>query len=152
MVGRHPCACGRHELAGFSWPATTDVGRWAFLQALLANMAAMYAVYHGPEGLKTIANRVHGLAAVFSAGVSKLGLQTGSAPFFDTVKVIVGEGQAEKITKDATAHGVNLRVYDSKSVSASIPLAAVCLYVCFSSELLKSNYGDVRDRQTAVAF
>ena len=93
-------------------------------------MAAMYAVYHGPEGLKTIANRVHGLAAVFSAGVSKLGLQTGSAPFFDTVKVIVGEGQAEKITKDATAHGVNLRVYDSKSVSGSIPVAAVCMFVC----------------------
>lgn len=77
----------------------------------------MFAVYHGPEGLKTIATRVHGLAAVFSAGVSKLGLETGSAPFFDTVKVTVGEGQAEKITKDAVAHGVNLRVYDSKSVS-----------------------------------
>jgi glycine dehydrogenase len=54
---------------------------------------------------------------VFSAGVSKLGFETGSAPFFDTVKVTVGEGQAEKIAKDATAHGVNLRVFDSKSVS-----------------------------------
>lgn len=86
-------------------------------QALLANMAAMYAVYHGPEGLKTIANRVHGLAAVFSAGVGKLGFETGSAPFFDTVKVTVGEGKAEGITKDAAAHGANLRVYDSESVS-----------------------------------
>lgn len=80
-------------------------------------MAAMYAVYHGPEGLKTIANRVHGLAAVFSAGVSKLGFQTGSAPFFDTVKVTVGEGQVEKVMKDAVAHGVNLRQLDSSSVS-----------------------------------
>lgn len=127
MGGHHTGACVRHEVARFSWPATIDGGSTlAFWQALLANMAAMYAVYHGPEGLKTIANRVHGLAAVFSAGVSKLGLQTGSAPFFDTVKVTVGEGQAEKITKDATAHGVNLRVYDSKSVSY-IPVAAVSL-------------------------
>lgn len=80
-------------------------------------MAAMYAVYHGPEGLKTIANRVHGLAAVFSSGVKRLGFQVGSASFFDTVKVTVGEGQAEKIKNDAAAHGVNLRVFDSNSVS-----------------------------------
>ncbi|XP_024367900.1 glycine dehydrogenase (decarboxylating) A, mitochondrial [Physcomitrium patens] len=88
-------------------------------QALLANMAAMYAVYHGPEGLKTIANRVHGLAAVFSSGVKRLGFQVGSASFFDTVKVTVGEGQAEKIKNDAAAHGVNLRVFDSNSVTLS---------------------------------
>ena len=134
MVGRYPRACGAvvmHELARFSWPASCNMWRGAFWQALLANMAAMYAVYHGPEGLRTIANRVHGLAGVFSAGVSKLGLETGSAPFFDTVKVIVGEGQAEKVTKDAAAHGVNLRVYDSKSVSTkSYTVAAVCSFGC----------------------
>ncbi|EFJ42017.1 hypothetical protein VOLCADRAFT_107448 [Volvox carteri f. nagariensis] len=54
-------------------------------QALLANMAALYAVYHGPEGLKTIARRVNGLASVLAAGASKLGHGVPSAPFFDTV-------------------------------------------------------------------
>lgn len=126
---------GRHELARLSWPATSNMWRGAFWQALLANMAAMYAVYHGPEGLRTIANRVHGLAGVFSAGVSKLGLETGSAPFFDTVKVIVGEGQAEKVTKDAAAHGVNLRVYDSKSVSTKSYTSSSCLFAWSSCGL-----------------
>ena len=42
-----------------------------YKQALLANMAAMYAVYHGPEGLKQIAERVHGLASAFASGVQK---------------------------------------------------------------------------------
>ena len=46
-------------------------------QALLANISALYAVYHGPEGLKTIADRVHGLACVFAAGAKKMGLEVG---------------------------------------------------------------------------
>lgn len=108
----------------------------------------MYAVYHGPEGLKTIANRVHGLAAVFSAGVSKLGLQTGSAPFFDTVKVTVGEGQAERITKDATAHGVNLRVFDSDSVSFYIPVAAAV----YGLNFWRAICVDVREHRGSVLF
>ncbi|KAG6740505.1 hypothetical protein POTOM_055956 [Populus tomentosa] len=57
-------------------------------QALLANMAAMYAVYHGPGGLKTIAQRVHGLAEAFAVGLKKLGtVEVQGLPFFDTVKV-----------------------------------------------------------------
>lgn len=86
-------------------------------QALLANMAAMYAVYHGPGGLKTIAERVHGLAGVFSAGVSKLGFECGSGPFFDTVKVTVGSGGAQKLVNKAAEHGMNMRVLDDSTVS-----------------------------------
>ncbi|GJS87718.1 glycine dehydrogenase A, mitochondrial [Tanacetum coccineum] len=57
-------------------------------QALLANMAAMFGVYHGPEGLKTIAQIVHGLAGTFAAGLKKLGtVQVQDLPFFDTVKI-----------------------------------------------------------------
>lgn len=86
-------------------------------QALLANMAAMYAVYHGPGGLKTIAERVHGLAGVFSAGVGKLGFKCGSGPFFDTVKVTVGSGGAQKLANKAAEHGINMRVLDDSTVS-----------------------------------
>ena len=49
-------------------------------QALLANMASMYAVYHGPEGLKKIAQRVHALTSILAAGLEKLGFTVGQAP------------------------------------------------------------------------
>src|SRR5262245_3902766 len=56
-------------------------------QVLLAVMASMYAVYHGPEGLRRIAQRVHGLATVLAEGLRRLGYQVGANPFFDTIKV-----------------------------------------------------------------
>ena len=56
-------------------------------QVLLAVMAAMYAVYHGPQGLLRIARRVHTLARVLQLGLRRLGLDAGSAPFFDTLRV-----------------------------------------------------------------
>ncbi|XP_004291039.1 PREDICTED: glycine dehydrogenase (decarboxylating), mitochondrial [Fragaria vesca subsp. vesca] len=87
-------------------------------QALLANMAAMYAVYHGPEGLKTISQRVHGLAGAFAVGLKKLGtVEVQSLPFFDTVKVTVGDAHA--IADAAVKNGINLRVLDSKTITVS---------------------------------
>ena len=53
----------------------------------------MYAVYHGPEGLKTIASRVHGLAAVLAEGAKQLGHNVHKQPFFDTVCINVGDAQ-----------------------------------------------------------
>ncbi|CAM6106004.1 unnamed protein product [Calypogeia fissa] len=89
-------------------------------QALLANMAAMYAIYHGPEGLKVIADRVHGLASVFAAGVTKVaGAKAGTAPFFDTVRVTVAQGQAANIVSLGHAHGVNLRLLDDSTITVS---------------------------------
>eukprot|EP00271_Cylindrocystis_brebissonii_P014236 TRINITY_DN35526_c0_g1_i1.p1 TRINITY_DN35526_c0_g1~~TRINITY_DN35526_c0_g1_i1.p1 ORF type:complete len:1056 (+),score=181.04 TRINITY_DN35526_c0_g1_i1:220-3387(+) len=87
-------------------------------QALLANMAAMYSVYHGPAGLKEIAGRVHGLASVFSAGIKQLGEEVLPSPFFDTVKVTV-PGRASEISAGAVAAGMNLRVLDADSVTVS---------------------------------
>jgi glycine dehydrogenase len=86
-------------------------------QALLANIAAMYAVYHGPKGLTEIADRVHGLASVLAAGAAKLGHSVPSAPFFDTVSVKVGN--ADKVMADALAAGMNLRKLDASTVSVS---------------------------------
>jgi len=79
-------------------------------------MAAMYAVYHGPEGLKTIAQRVHGLAGTFAAGLKKLGMaEVQGLPFFDTVKVKCADAKA--VADQAHKHEMNLRVVDQNTVS-----------------------------------
>lgn len=78
-------------------------------------MAAMYAVYHGPSGLKEIAERVHGLAGVFAFGVKKLGtVDVQGLPFFDTVKIKCANSQA--IADAAYKSGINLRIVDSNTV------------------------------------
>ncbi|ONK59298.1 uncharacterized protein A4U43_C08F5010 [Asparagus officinalis] len=87
-------------------------------QALLANMAAMYAVYHGPEGLKAIADRVHGLAGTFAHGLKKLGTVTvQELPFFDTVKVKCADAKA--IADAAYKSEMNLRIVDSNTITLS---------------------------------
>ncbi|KAJ1442800.1 Pyridoxal phosphate-dependent transferase, major domain [Sesbania bispinosa] len=86
--------------------------------ALLANMAAMYAVYHGPEGLKTIANRVHGLAGAFALGLKKLGtVEVQDLPFFDTVKVKTSNAHA--IADAALKSEINLRVVDGNTITVA---------------------------------
>nr|XP_043606356.1 glycine dehydrogenase (decarboxylating) A, mitochondrial [Erigeron canadensis] len=87
-------------------------------QALLANMAAMFGVYHGPEGLKTIAQRVHGLAGTFAAGLKKLGtVQVQDLPFFDTVKIICADSST--IAEEAYKHQMNLRIVDKNTITVS---------------------------------
>jgi glycine dehydrogenase len=78
-------------------------------QVLLAVIASMYAVYHGPEGLTHIARTVHRRAVVLAAGLRKLGFAPQSEAFFDTVTVDVGEKQNE-ITARALAERINLRI------------------------------------------
>jgi len=80
-------------------------------QALLANMAASYAIWHGPEGLRAIAARIHGLAARFAAAVSAEGFGTAGDRFFDTVTVRV-LGKAQDIAGRAETAGMLLRVVD----------------------------------------
>ena len=81
-------------------------------------MAAMYAVYHGPEGLKTIAQRVHGLASTFAAGVQKLGTaEVQGLPFFDTVKIKCAD--SKKIVEAAYESEMNLRIVDKNTVSVT---------------------------------
>jgi glycine dehydrogenase len=67
-------------------------------QVLLAVMAAMYAVYHGPEGLRRIAQRVHGLTLLLAEGLRRLGFDVLPKVFFDTVRIPVSRAQAEQIT------------------------------------------------------
>jgi len=87
-------------------------------QALLANTAAFYAVYHGPEGLKKIAERINGFAKAFAAGLNDAGVKTGTAPYFDTVRI---EGvDAAAICKKSEAQGINLRKLDANTITVSI--------------------------------
>ncbi|MHC5113400.1 MAG: aminomethyl-transferring glycine dehydrogenase [Planctomycetota bacterium] len=82
-------------------------------QVLLAIMSGMYAVYHGPEGLRRIAQRVHGLTVVFAESLRKLGHELiGDAPFFDALRVRVDGGDAEEVIRLAAARRINLRRYD----------------------------------------
>jgi glycine dehydrogenase len=88
-------------------------------QALLANMAAMYAVYHGPEGLKAIAGRVHAMAAILAVALkNEGGLVIQSEEFFDTVCVNVPNG-VDVVRKRALEKGINLRYVDERTVAVS---------------------------------
>src|SRR6202790_265066 len=78
-------------------------------QVLLAVIASMYAVYHGPEGLTHIARSVHRRAAVLAAGLRKLGFALQSETFFDTVAVDAGARQSEIVAR-ALAERINLRI------------------------------------------
>ncbi|HET7374863.1 MAG TPA: aminomethyl-transferring glycine dehydrogenase, partial [Gemmatimonadaceae bacterium] len=78
-------------------------------QVLLAVMASMYAVYHGPERLTAIAVRIHELAATLAAGVEQLGYALTSDDYFDTISVELGDRPASDIIGFARARGINLR-------------------------------------------
>ena len=88
-------------------------------QVLLAVMASMYAVYHGPQGLQQIARRVHSLATLFAAGVCQLGYTVTATEFFDTVRVELGSTTADEIVKAAAAKHINLRVLGPSTVCVS---------------------------------
>jgi glycine dehydrogenase len=105
-------------------------------QALLANLAAMYACYHGAEGLKRIAQRIHSLTVVLARGLERLGFQVGGAPpqvdgsgerqeagplpFFDTLRVELGNQSAERILKLAEAQRMNFRLLDEHAFGFSL--------------------------------
>jgi glycine dehydrogenase len=96
-------------------------------QALLANMASMYAVYHGPEGLKQIARRVHALAVILARSIQGhghdvMGHDVGTTPFFDTLRVRLNPQVAapEKVIAWLGSAGINVRDYGDGSLGVSI--------------------------------
>ena len=84
-------------------------------QALLANTAAAYAIYHGPDGLKRIAHKVYAAARGFASAVQQMGLTVASEHFFDTVHVQV-EGDAARYHSEAAKRRINLRRVDGNSL------------------------------------
>ncbi|NCI45959.1 aminomethyl-transferring glycine dehydrogenase [Sediminibacterium soli] len=87
-------------------------------QALLANMAAMYAVYHGPQGLRNIAARVHRLAKTVSDGLAALGIRQENAAYFDTLTITGMDAAAVKTA--AEKQEINFRYYSNGSIGISI--------------------------------
>jgi glycine dehydrogenase len=88
-------------------------------QVLLAVMASMYAVYHGPQGLAAIATRVHGHARTLAEGLRAGGVEVTTQHYFDTVTVSV-PGRADEVVEQAAQRGVNVWRVDADHVSISV--------------------------------
>ncbi|WP_273213637.1 aminomethyl-transferring glycine dehydrogenase [Runella zeae] len=86
-------------------------------QVLLSVMAAAYAVYHGPEGLKTIASKTHGLTKAFAEAVSEMGYVVLTKNYFDTVTVQIAN--ADALREEAEKRGINLRYNTNGTVGVS---------------------------------
>src|SRR6185369_8920914 len=103
-------------------------------QALLANMAAMYACHEGQEGLRRIAQRIHSLTSVLAKGLEAAGFQVGQRvgpadastippvklPYFDTLRVEIGSKSIDRILKSAEARHLNFRVIDERTLGISL--------------------------------
>jgi len=89
-------------------------------QALLASMAGMYACYHGPEGLRGMTARVHGLARLLAAGLERLGHRVRHGVFFDTLAVEHSTQSARDMLKIAEAYRINLRALDERGVGVAL--------------------------------
>jgi glycine dehydrogenase len=89
-------------------------------QALLANMAAMYAIYHGPEGLTAIARRVHDRTRALAAAVTGLGAAQTNAHYFDTLAVELTAAQAAAVAARAVEAGYNLRRVGETTIGVSL--------------------------------
>jgi glycine dehydrogenase len=88
-------------------------------QVLLAVIAGMYAVYHGPQGLKRIAERVHTLTAILAAGLHYSDVKIKNHSFFDTLTLETGD-ETEAIHHRANKKGINLRVIDASNLGISL--------------------------------
>lgn len=87
-------------------------------QVLLANMASMYAVYHGPEGIKRIATRIHGIAQILTSGLTQMGFTVPSSNFFDTLRIKTPK--VEQILKLADQMQMNFRRLDAETLCLSV--------------------------------
>jgi glycine cleavage system P protein (glycine dehydrogenase) len=130
-------------------------------QALLANMAAMYACYHGPEGLRRIAQHIHALTRFVAQSLTSAGFHVGQpslsadqaagAPsylsYFDTLLVDIGNRSIDRILKNAEAHRINFRVIDQHRIGISLDETtteadAVEIVSCFNSDKPTTSAGN----------
>lgn len=117
-------------------------------QALLASMAGMYAVYHGPEGIRNIAMDIHQLTITLANELSKMGLKIKNEHFFDTLEVeIPGKHSTADIEKLALSRQLNFRYIDTQVIGLSIDettsLEDINSIVGVFSEVLGSNGGEL---------
>jgi glycine dehydrogenase len=88
-------------------------------QALLAIMATFYAMYHGPDGLRRIAERIHRLTVILATALEQAGLQADNGSYFDTLTYTVGD-QQQAIVQRALAAGMNLRIIGSDRLGVAL--------------------------------
>src|SRR5690348_14952505 len=89
-------------------------------QVLLAVIAAMYAVYHGPNGLRAIAQRVHDFASKLAQGLRQLGFKIAHESFFDTIRLELGQGSSRDLVERAARAGCNLRAVSDHAISIAL--------------------------------
>ena len=89
-------------------------------QVLLAVIAAMYAAYHGPNGLRAIAQRVHDFAAKLAQGLRQLGFKIAHENFFDTIRLELGQGSSRDLIERAARAGCNLRAVSDHAISIAL--------------------------------
>ncbi|MBK6514264.1 MAG: aminomethyl-transferring glycine dehydrogenase [Polyangiaceae bacterium] len=121
-------------------------------QVLLAIIAGMYATYHGPEGLKQIAERVRGMALLLASGLLKLGKDIGAQPFFDTLRVRVPASEGAAIVARAAAAGMNLRAYADGSVGVSVDETTSVADVAALLEVFGAPSSDLPTEASAAAL
>ena len=107
-------------------------------QVLLAVMASMYAVWHGPRGLKRIAERIHERAAVLAAGLERLGHRIEHETFFDTIRVELSGRSAKQVVAAAAKRRINVRVMGDSTIGISLGETASVndvtdLWACFAA-------------------
>ncbi|GAB3623033.1 aminomethyl-transferring glycine dehydrogenase [Mariniluteicoccus endophyticus] len=127
-------------------------------QVLLAVVAAMYAVYHGPEGLRNIAGRIHGAARALAGSLVAAGLEVVHDRFFDTL-LVKAPGRARAIVDDARDGGVHLRLVDDDHVGISVgersgddsDLGVVCQAVKAAFDA-SASHGSMGERTRTTPF
>jgi len=115
-------------------------------QVLLAVMASMYAIYHGPKGLEQIARRVHRYTGILAASLQSLGYQLANETYFDTLTVITD--QADELHRIAYENGVNLRRIDARHVGLSLDETTGRDEIA----LLAKIFGEAAGKQANVDF
>lgn len=89
-------------------------------QVLLAIMASMYAVYHGPEGIKAIAERIHNLTKILASGLRKIGAEIIHEDYFDTLRIHLNNELQSKLRVRAEKKGFNFRYFSDGSIGLSL--------------------------------
>ena len=117
-------------------------------QVLLAVIASLYAVYHGPSGLQEIAQNIHQLTLTLAEGLKRLGYAIGTEPFFDTIKVELGKKSLTEILLASQTKEINLRVINSETVGISLDETTtiqdiIDLWEIFAESELKFTVEDV---------
>src|SRR6185437_7606284 len=118
-------------------------------QVLLAVVASMYAVYHGPDGIERIARRVHQLTAALAEGIRRLGLHVVHEDYFDTVRIDLGAANAQDVIARAAESGINLRRLGDHEIGVSLdettsPADVVDLLKLFNgSSATDTNFDDL---------